>query len=73
MNAEQLILISKVLDHYRIVPRLLIGLYGWVFYDVSTWFMAQPDPTNAQSAFVSVITGAGAAWFGLYVSSGGKR
>ena len=26
-----------------------------------------PDPTNAQSAFVSVIVGAGAAWFGLYV------
>ena len=30
-----------------------------------------PDPTNAQSAFVSVIVGAGAAWFGLYV--GGTR
>lgn len=27
----------------------------------------------AEDAFVSVITGAGAAWFGLYVSSGGKR
>ena len=29
--------------------------------------MNLPDPTNAQSAFVSVIVGAGAAWFGLYV------
>ena len=29
--------------------------------------MQLPDPTNAQSAFVSVIVGAGAAWFGLYV------
>ena len=33
--------------------------------------MNLPDPTNAQSAFVSVIVGAGAAWFGLYV--GGTR
>ena len=33
--------------------------------------MALPDTTNAQSAFVSVIVGAGAAWFGLYV--GGTR
>ena len=33
--------------------------------------MALPDPTNAQSAFVSVVVGAGAAWFGLYV--GGTR
>ena len=29
--------------------------------------MQLPDPTNAQSAFVSVVVGAGAAWFGLYV------
>jgi len=33
------------------------------------WFMTLPDPTNAQSAFVSVIVGAGAAWFGLYVGN----
>ena len=29
--------------------------------------MQLPEPTNAQSAFVSVVVGAGAAWFGLYV------
>ena len=31
--------------------------------------MTLPDPTNSQSAFVSVIVGAGAAWFGLYTST----
>jgi len=30
--------------------------------------MALPDPTNAQSAFVSVIVGAGAGFFGIYVN-----
>ena len=35
--------------------------------------MALPDPTNAQSAFVSVIVGAGAAWFGLYCGSSGDK
>jgi len=34
--------------------------------------MELPDPTNAQAGFVSVIVGAGAAWFGLYVNSGPK-
>ena len=48
-------------------PRLLISLYGVMFYKTSMWFMTLPDPTNSQSAFVSVIVGAGAAWFGLYV------
>ncbi len=54
-------------DKWRIFPRLLISLYGLMFYKTSMWFMTLPDPTNAQSAFVSVIVGAGAAWFGLYV------
>ena len=26
------------------------------------------DPNNAQAGFVSVIVGAGAAWFGIYVN-----
>ena len=30
--------------------------------------MAMPDPNNAQAGFVSVIVGAGAAWFGIYVN-----
>jgi hypothetical protein len=34
------------------------------------WFMALPDPSMAQSGLISVVIGAGAAWFGLYVSSG---
>ena len=59
------------LTAWRIFPRLLITLYGISFYRTTEWFMALPDPTNAQSAFVSVIVGAGAAWFGLYV--GGTR
>ena len=28
------------------------------------------DPNNAQAGFVSVVVGAGAAWFGLYVNGG---
>ena len=26
------------------------------------------DPNNAQAGFVSVVVGAGAAWFGLYLN-----
>jgi hypothetical protein len=64
---------AQGLNNWRVVPRLLIGLYGYVFYETVTWFMALPNPTMAQSGFVSVIVGAGAAWFGLYVSSGGTK
>ena len=56
------------LDQWRIVPRLLILSYMFAFFNATQWFMALPDPTNAQAGFVSTIVGAGAAWFGLYVS-----
>ena len=56
------------LDSWRIVPRLLILYYMVVFYQTCNWFMSLPDPNNAQAGFVSVVVGAGAAWFGLYVN-----
>ena len=57
------------LDRLRIFPRLFITVYIWMFYDVVQWFMGLPDPTNQQAGLVSIIVGAGAAWFGLYVRS----
>ena len=54
---------SEQVDRWRIVPRLFICLYGLAFFRATEWFMALPEPTNAQSAFISVIVGAGAAWF----------
>tara|TARA_B100001778_G_scaffold205105_1_gene169421 strand:- start:345 stop:542 length:198 start_codon:yes stop_codon:yes gene_type:complete len=57
------------LDKLRIFPRLFITVYIWMFYDVVQWFMSLPDPTNQQAGLVSIIVGAGAAWFGLYVRS----
>jgi hypothetical protein len=65
--------IPEMLDNWRVIPRLLIFLYAIVFYQTMIWFMGLDAPNNAQAGFVSVIVGAGAAWFGLYVNSGGKK
>jgi len=56
------------LSAWRIIPRLLILSYMIVFYQTCNWFMDLADPNNAQAGFVSVVVGAGAAWFGLYVN-----
>ena len=56
------------LSAWRIIPRLLILSYMIVFYQTCNWFMSLPDPNNAQAGFVSVVVGAGASWFGLYVN-----
>ena len=60
--------LPQFLSNWRTVPRLMMVLYGLVFYETMTWFMALPEPNNAQAGFVSVVVGAGAAWFGLYVN-----
>ena len=62
--------IPEFMSNWRLIPRTLMAMYCYAFYTVTTWFMAMPDPTNAQAGFVSVIVGAGAAWFGLYTNSG---
>jgi hypothetical protein len=47
---------------------MIITLYGIAFYETTKWFMSLPDPTNAQAGFVSVVVGAGAGFFGIYVN-----
>ena len=56
------------LDKWRIWPRMIITLYGIAFYETTSWFMSLEDPSNAQAGFVSVIVGAGAGFYGIYVN-----
>ena len=64
---------SGIMDQFRVIPRLIMLAYIYAFYSSTTWFMALPDPTNSQAAFISTIVGAGAAFFGLYVGKPGAR
>ena len=62
--------IPSLMNNWRMIPRLLMAMYCYAFYSVTTWFMAMPDPTTAQAGFVATVVGAGAGFFGLYVGSG---
>jgi hypothetical protein len=59
-------------DKLRLFPRLFISTYIYLLYDVTQWFMLLLDPTTQQAGLVSVVYGAGAAWFGLYMNSDKK-
>lgn len=65
--------LAKIFNEWRPIPRLLVGLYIYLFYQVTMWFMGLPDPTMAQAGFISTIVGSAAAIFGLYVNSGSKK
>jgi hypothetical protein len=56
------------LDKWRIWPRLIITLYGFAFYRTTEWFISLDMPSNAQAGYVSVIVGAGAGFYGIYVN-----
>ena len=61
--------LAYAIDQWRIFPRVFISTYIYLLYAVVTWYMALEVPTMEQSGLVSVVVGAGAAWFGLYTGS----
>ena len=64
--------LAYAIDQWRIFPRIFISTYIYLLYKVVTWYMALQAPTMEQSGLVSVVVGAGAAWFGLYTGSSKK-
>jgi hypothetical protein len=65
--------LASAFDAWRPFPRLFIGIYIYILYTTINWYLILPEPTLEQSGFVSIIVGAGAAWFGLYVGSGSRN
>ena len=66
---QGLIDLAKAVDSWRIFPRIFITTYIFLLYKVVIWFMTLPTPNLEQSGLVSIVVGAGAAWFGLYLGS----
>lgn len=65
--------LAEAIDSWRIFPRIFITVYIFLLYEVVTWAMRLENISLEQSGLVSIIVGAGAAWFGLYVGSGRSR
>ena len=63
---------STIIDDYKIFPRLMMFVVTLLTYQSIHWYMNLPDPTMEQSGLISIVVGAGAAWFGLYTGSSKK-
>lgn len=63
--------LAYAIDSWRIFPRIFISVYIYLVYAVVVWFMALENPSTQQAGLVSVMTGVGAAWFGLYTKTKG--
>ena len=63
---------AHAVDQWRIFPLIFISTYIYLLYAVVIWYMDLSTPTMEQSGLVSIVVGAGAAWFGLYTGSSKK-
>ena len=65
--------LARTVDAWRIWPRAFLSVYIFLIYFVVMWFIGLEAPTMEQSGLISILVGAGAAWFGLYVNSAAKE
>ena len=63
---------AKAVDAWRIFPRLFLTVYIVLLYKCVIWYMKLLAPTMEQSGLISIVVGAGAAWFGLYTGTSKK-
>jgi len=66
---QNFIFVAQAIDSWRIIPRAFLAVYMYLLYYTTFWFMDIPEPSFEQSGLISIVVGAGAAWFGLYTNS----
>ena len=64
--------LARAVDAWRIFPRLFLTVYIVLLYKCVLWYMDLSAPTMEQSGLISIVVGAGAAWFGLYTGTSKK-
>ncbi len=69
----KLIHMARAIDAWRIFPRLFLTVYIILLYKCVIWYMNLAQPSMEQSGLISIVVGAGAAWFGLYTGTRGGK
>lgn len=63
---------AEITDAYRVVPRILMGGYAYLVYDLTVWYQMLPAPSTSQQWVVSTVWGAAALITKFYLESGRK-
>ena len=69
---QRWIFLAQAVDSWRIFPRAFLSVYMYLLYYTTFWFMDLEAPSFEQSGLISIVVGAGAAWFGLYAGTSGS-
>ena len=66
---QGLIDLAKAVDQWRIFPRLFLSVYIYSTIQSNNMVYEFTNTDFEQSGLVSIVVGAGAAWFGLYAGT----
>jgi hypothetical protein len=69
---QRWIFLAQAIDSWRIFHRAFLSVYMYLLYYTTFWFMDLEAPSFEQSGLISIVVGAGAAWFGLYAGTSGS-
>lgn len=69
-DRNALLNIAEVIDAWRIVPRIILGAYGYLVWFVINWFIIIANPVTGQTALAVSIAGSIPVVIGLYQHSG---
>ena len=61
--------LARAVDAWRIFPRVFVGVYIFLLYEVVIWFMTLEEPNLEQAGLVAIVGGAMAAVFGIYAGT----
>ena len=65
--------LARAVDSWRIWASCIFKCIHHIGVLCGMWFMELPEPSMEQSGLISILVGAGVAWFGLYVNSATKE
>ena len=63
---------AKYIDELKLLPRLAFLCQIVLTWKVCMWYMTLPDPSVAQSSFVSIVTAMLSASFALWLGKEAK-
>ena len=61
--------LARAVDAWRIFPRVFVGVYIFLLYEVVIWFMTLEEPNLEQAGLVSIVVGALATDLGIYAGT----
>ncbi len=70
MWVQRCTMLGECLNRLRIIPRIIIGAYGYLVWLMVKWFMVLPEPTMMQATLVTTICAMAPVVFGFYMNGG---